>query len=158
LHAKRRGWRGRSIALVLVLSGCAPELDSPELQVRALLARAERAAEERDVGALKGLVAETYADDRGNDRQAVMGLLTYYFLRNKTIHLLTRVRFIEAEPERARAGVFVAMAGRPIEGVEGLARIRADLYRFDFVLERDDAGDWKVERAEWDQAGIDDFL
>ena len=138
---------------------CAPAAESPEDQVRVLLARAERLAEEQDVGALKDLVAEDYTDDRGNDRQAVAGLLTFYFLRNKTIHLLTRVRSVQVpEPDHAEATVLVAMAGRAIEGLEGLARIRADLYRFDFVLTRGPAGEWKVAHAEWGRADLDDFL
>ncbi len=138
---------------------CAPAVESPEDQVRILLARAERLAEEQDVGALKDLVAEDYVDDRGNDRQAVVGLLTFYFLRNETIHLLPRVRSVQVpEPSRAKATLLVAMAGRPIEGLEGLARIRADLYRFDFLLVGGSDGEWKVVRAEWGRADLDDFL
>jgi hypothetical protein len=141
------------------LAACAAEPDSPEAQVRALLERAEEAAEEKRVGALKQLISEIYSDDHGQDRQAVAGLLTYYFLRNQSVHLLTRVRSIEfPEPARARATVFVAMAGMPIPGIDELARIRADLYRFDFSLADEASGDWRVTRAAWRRATTDDFL
>lgn len=154
--------RRRTVAklgMALVLVSCAPELDSPESRVRALLVQAERAAEARDAEALGELVGEDYRDDRGNNRRTVLGLLTYYFLRNRTVHLLTRIRSLEApEPERVEATLLVAMAGRPIPGVEGLARIRADLYRFDFVFALDPDDDWRVVRAEWHPAGLDDFL
>jgi hypothetical protein len=128
------------------LPACAAEPDSPEAQVRALLQRAEAAAEEKDVGALKQMVSESYSDDRGQDRQAIAGLLTFYFLRNQSIYLLTRVGKIEfPEPTRARTTVLVAMAGTPIPDIEELARIRADL-------------DWRVTRAAWRRARADDFL
>jgi hypothetical protein len=141
------------------LPACAAEPDSPEAQVRALLQQAEAAAEEKDVGALKQLVSESYSDERGQDRQAIAALLTFYFLRNQSIYLLTRVGKIEfPEPARARTTVLVAMAGTPIPDIEELARIRADLYRFDFSLGDEGSGDWRVTRAAWRRATADDFL
>jgi len=110
---------------------------------------------------LKQLISEAYSDERGQDRQALVGLLTFYFLRNESIHLLTRVQSIAfPEPARADATVFVAMAGTPIIAAEELARIRADLYRFDFSLSDEGGGDsdWKVSRAAWRRATADDFF
>lgn len=158
---RRRPNRPALLAMLAAasLSACAAEPDSPEAQVRALLQRAEAAAEEKDAGALKQMVSESYGDDSGRDRQAIAGLLTFYFLRNQSIYLLTRVGKIEfPEPARARTTVLVAMAGTPIPGIEELARIRADLYRFDFSLGDEGSGDWKVTRADWRRATADDFL
>jgi hypothetical protein len=94
----------------------------------------------------------------GNDRQAIVRLLTYHFLRNQSIHLLTRVASIEIpEPERASVTVYVAMAGRPIPDVDAMTQLRADLYRFDFALE-DVEERWQVERAAWRPAEARDFL
>jgi hypothetical protein len=143
----------------VLLPACAAEPDSPEAQVHALLQRAETAAEEKRVGTLKQLVSESYSDDRGHDKQAVAGLLTYYFLRNQSVHLLTRVQSIEfPKPARAHATVLVAMAGTPIPGIDELVRIRADLYRFDFSLSDEGSDEWRVTRAAWRRAAADDFL
>ena len=143
----------------LALAACSAPPDSPEAQVRALFAVAEAAAEEKDAGALKELVSEHYADDGGHDRQAIAGLLTFHFLRHQTIHLLTRIHAIEfPEPTRAATTIFVAMAGTPILIVDDLARVRADLYRFDFELADEGDGDWRVTRAAWRRATPEDFL
>ena len=154
----RRRWRALLAAFaVQALAACPAEPDSPEAQVRALFALAEKAAEEKDAGALKELISEHYADDGGYDRQAIAGLLSFHFLRHQTIHLLTRVHAIGfPEPTRAAATIFVAMGGTPILVVDDLARVRADLYRFDFDLA--DEGDWRVTRAAWRRATPDDFL
>ncbi len=168
--ARQHGSRVWSAALpVLILAACSADPGSPEAQVRALISRAEGAAQSKDIGTLKRLISERYSDERGQDRQALAGLLTYYFLRHQTIHLFTRVQTVEfSEPERAnrvstdpgsaRTSVLVAMAGTPILVVDDLARLRADLYRFDFDLVREDDGEWRVARAAWSRATPGDFL
>ena len=156
----RRRPQTRLAALAsLALAACSAQPDSPDAQVRALFAMAEAAAEEKDAGALKELVSEHYADDGGHDRQAIAGLLTFHFLRHQTIHLLTRIHAIGfPEPTRAATTTFVAMAGTPILIVDDLARVRADLYRFDFELADEGDGDWRVTRAAWRRATPEDFL
>ena len=70
--------RPKCLALLTILAAawlpaCAAEPDSPEAQIRALLQQAEAAAEEKNVGALKQLLSESYSDDHGQDsgQQAV---------------------------------------------------------------------------------------
>lgn len=143
----------------LTLPACSGEPDSPEAQVRDLLRRAELAAEDRDSEELLNFVSDDYSDSRGHDKQRIIGLLNYYFFRNKSIHLLTQVQRITiTEPGRAETTVFVAMAGRPISGTEELSRIRADLHRFDFVISNGGDRDWQVTGAEWRRAKVGDFL
>jgi hypothetical protein len=135
------------------------EPESPEARIRGLLKRAEVAAEDRDLPTLGPLVSTSYTDPRGHDKQFIEGLLSYYFLHNRSIHLLTRVQPITfPEPSRAEVTVYIAMAGSRISGVEELARLRADLYRFDFKLADEGVGDWKVTEAEWRRAQREDFF
>lgn len=158
-----RGAVRRPAALLVAISAIAwPACSSPpqsaEAQIRALLAEMEVAAEEKDLRPLKAVVSEQYADESGNDRQAIVRLLTYHFLRNQSIHLLTRVAAIELpEPDRASVIVYVAMAGRPIPDVDAMTQLRANLYRFDFALE-DVEKRWQVKRAAWRPAEARDFL
>ena len=143
----------------IALAACSAQPDSPEAQVRALFDQAETAAEEKDAGALKDLVSEQYADDDGHDRQAIAALLSFHFIRHHSINLLTRVHAIAfPEPTRAETTIFVAMGGTPILVVDDLARVRADLYRFDFELVDEGDGDWRVTRAAWRRATREDFL
>jgi hypothetical protein len=104
------------------------------------------------------MISEKYSDSQGQDKKAVEAMLRYYFLRNQTIHLFTRIRQISfPQPDVAQADVMVAMAGQPISGAEDLERLRADLHRFEITLAREN-GEWKVIRAEWRRAEFADFL
>lgn len=154
---------GRARAALLASLGVAVACggtDSPEERVRTALAEMERAVEARDLGAARAHVSETYADARGNDKRAVQSLVTAAVLRNPSIHLLSRIARLEVrevgENRIARVRVFVAMASTPLPAVGDLARIRADLYRFD--LELADEGDaWRVVGADWAPASATDF-
>jgi hypothetical protein len=146
------------LAVVSFSGACSPGRDSPEAQVRALLAQGEAAAEKKESGVLRQLISEKYSDSQGQDKKAVEAMLRYYFLRNQSIHLLTRIRQISfPQPDVAQADVMVAMAGQPISGAEELERLRADLHRFEITLARE-SGEWKVIRAEWRRAEFADFL
>ena len=104
------------------------------------------------------MISEKYTDSQGQDKKAIEAILRYYFLRNQTIHLFTRVREITfPAPDVARADVMVAMAAQPIAGVGELERVQADLHRFQINLAREQ-GEWRVLRAEWRRAEIGDFL
>lgn len=48
-----------------------------------------------------------------------------------------------------KAAVRVPMAGQPIPGAEEVAQLRADPYRFDFVIAGRAAGNWSVTYADW---------
>jgi len=137
---------------------CSSGRDSPEAQVRALLARGEAAAEKKESGVLRQMISEKYSDSQGQDKKAVEAVLRYYFLRNQSIHLFTRIRQISfPQPDLAQADVMVAMTGQPISDAEELERLRADLHRFEITLARE-SGEWKVMRAEWRRAEFADFL
>jgi hypothetical protein len=146
------------LAVVSFFGACSPGRDNPEAQVRALLAQGETAAEKKESGVLRQLISEKYSDSQGQDKKAVDAVLRYYFLRNQSIHLLTRIRQISfPQPDLAQADVMVAMAGQPISDAEELERLRADLHRFEITLAREN-GEWKVIRAEWRRAEFADFL
>jgi hypothetical protein len=139
-----------------ILLACAPEPQFPEDEDRALLA--EIAVEERDLNTLKGFVSDDYADERGDDKRAIHAILAYHFLRNRSVHLLTRVQSVTVlAPERAQATLLVAMAGRRIQSAEQLVGLRADLFRFEFALVRE-GRDWRVESAAWRRAERNDFF
>jgi hypothetical protein len=145
------------VAVVQIACGSKP--DSPEARVRALFDKAEVAAEKKDLGTLRDLISDNYLDDLGQNKQAILGVLSFHFFRNQSIYILTRIQSI-AFPEPAQAGavVFVATAGQPIRGTEELGALRADLFRFDITLADKDKGDWKVTRAQWRRVELKDFL
>jgi hypothetical protein len=153
----RRATVAAALALALGLSVCSDEPADPEARVRAVLAALEQAAEAQDVAALKEQVSEEYADARGNDKRALAALASFHLLRNRSVHLLMRVRAVELPaPGEARVLALVAMAGRPLPEAAALAGVRADLYAIHLDL-RDEDGEWRIVAADWQPATADDF-
>lgn len=141
---------------VFVLAACSKP-DSPETKVRAAIATAVAAAEKKDIGPLKGLVSDKYTDAQGQDKRAVESVLRFYFLRNQSIHLLTRTSSVTfPATDRALAVVYVGMAAQPVASVDELERLRADLFRFEISFANED-GDWRAVSAEWRRVEFIDF-
>jgi len=140
----------------LVLAACSKP-DTPETKVRAAIATAVAAAEKKDIGPLKGMVSDKYTDAQGQDKRAVESVLRFYFLRNQSIHLLTRTSSVTfPQKDRALAVVYVGMAAQPVASVDELERLRADLFRFEITFV-DEGGEWRAIGAEWRRAEFVDF-
>ena len=149
----------RAVALLLlfIVVACSKPA-TPEQRVREFLGRAEKAAEQKDIGALRGSVSPRYGDADGRDRRMIEGILRLYVLRHESIHLLTRIENIEfPKPTEAQVVIYVAMAARPIIDVAQLAAFRANLYRFELTLIDEDT-EWRVQRADWRPAEPSDFV
>jgi len=149
--------RSTFAVILLLLAGCG-EPDSPENRIRQLIADGEAAVEARSVGDVRNLVSENYLDGKKRTRRDLTRLLAGYFLRNKSIHLLVQVNeILVEEPDRARAVIYVAMAGRPLGDVSQLPLVRADLYRIELELTEVE-GEWRVTGGAWRKASSRDFL
>jgi len=140
---------GLASALSVLATGCGAY--DPEADIRALLAAAEEAAEERDVGFFNGVLADGYSDTRGNDREAMLRTLRGYFIANQHIEILSRVDEVVITGDgTARAVVHAGMVGRRA-GAALTDGLDADLYRFELELV-DDGDYWKVIRADFKRA------
>jgi hypothetical protein len=118
----------------------------------------EEAVRHKDMANLQGHVSERYIDEEQRDKQALKGILTYYFLRNRSIHVLTRIHSIELrQPGSAEITVFAALAGTQIPNASWLPRVQADLYRFDANWEKENDGVWRLLAASWHPATTEDF-
>jgi hypothetical protein len=112
--------------------------------VRATVSAAEKAAEARDLSEVMDLVADSYADERGQDKQSIRGLMHGFFLLNQSVHLLVRVDNIEFPSEDvADARVTVGMLGN--QSQEDLA-LAAEVHEFDVRLRLVD-DEWKLQSA-----------
>lgn len=125
---------------------------TPEEEIRALVREAEIAAEDRQVGDLARLISAQYGDERGNSKDELVRMLRLQMIRNQVIYLMVRSGEIKIiDPDSATAVVHVAMAGGPLETFEDLARLGAELYRFDLDLVKE-SGKWRIIRARWGRA------
>lgn len=140
---------GLLVLAALFAAGCQEEADSPEAEIRAWVERGTDYAEAENRRGLVGMIAPSYADARGNNRDDIDDLFRLYFLRADNVTLLTRIEDIAVHGNSAADLVLtVGMAGTNV-GVLGFS---ADAYRFEMELERD-AGDWRLIGARWAELG-----
>ncbi len=145
-------------SIVVLIANCGGEMQTPEDQVRAQIQKATIAAEKKDLGTLRDLISEHYADNHQQDKRGVEATLRFHFFRNQTIHLLTRVpELTVTDADHALATVLVAMAGVPIASANDLPSLRADLHHFDLEFIREDSV-WRVQRAAWQRAEPAEFI
>ena len=143
--------------LIMILTACGGG-DTPEEQVKKYVAAGEEAAEERDLGGIKELIAEEYSDSHGRTRRDIVALTARYFYSQKNIHILTRISELSfPEEDRAILQVYVAMTGQNVSDLDALLNMRADLYRFDLELVRVDK-EWKLQSGDWRRARSEDFF
>ena len=145
--------RAALAALLLALSACGGPDDTPEQQVRQLIDAMEHAVESGSVESAAELLHTEYSDSWHPDRRAAVRSLFGYLRRHDNIHLFTVIQSITVTPaqDTADAVVYVGMGGTPVESLETLIAVKADLYRFDVRLAAVD-GDWRVRSARWARA------
>jgi len=142
--------------LFALIAGCEGEPQSPEDEIRQLIDRAIEAAEERDSGDLMEMVAEGYSDQRNNDKQRLRTMVRALFFRHKNIFLFKRISDIRISgTNRASVELFVAMTGQRLSDITKLANFRAQIYRFELELVKDD--EWRVLEARWQRARATDL-
>ena len=133
-------------ATVLLLTACS-DPQSPEAQVRAVIAAMQAAAEARSASDFMDFVSPDFRNPSGMGFADVQRNLRGYLLTHQSIHLLTRIEQIEFPvAEEARVSLSVGMAGKQVGG--GTLDMSADLYEFELVLRAED-GDWKVIHGAW---------
>jgi len=139
------------------LTGCA-DRETPEQRISRMIDAAESAVESRSLGGFKAVISAQYRDEKQRTRRDLVRLAAGYFFRHESIHLLVQTSEIVLEGrDRARVLLYVAMAGQPLNDASQLAGLRADLYRFDLDLAREE-GEWRVSKGHWRRARSDDFL
>jgi len=142
-----RASAGVIVAAAGMLGGCGQE-ESPDTQVRAVIAAGEAAAEARDLAGLLEHVSPTFRDEHGGGPDELKQYLRGYFVMHQSVHLLTRVESIEF-PYRdyARVQLKVGMLGRETAGATSLD-LAADAKEIVLELALED-DEWKVVRAAW---------
>lgn len=152
----KSGGGAASLLLLAAVAACSRPAASPEDQIRAVLARAESAVEERDTGALGVLIADDYRDGEGRDKRTLLQYAGYQLLREGSLHLSTRLVSVEFSQGRIANAVVIAAMARTRIDLSSLPDFDADLYRFALVFERNQ-GQWQVARAEWRPATVEDL-
>ena len=138
-----------AVFLACTATGCGQPPSEPEEELRAWVTYGVEAAENKERRKLMGMIAEAYADARGNERDDIDDLLRIYFLRQHRIALLPKIEEITIYDDTAgRILMTVGMAGTN-DGVLGFS---ADAYRFSLELEQD-GEEWQLISARWGELG-----
>jgi hypothetical protein len=143
-----------AIALLCALiCACGGSPDTPEEALRRWVADAQAAAEKEDRDALMSMLSEHYADARGNDYDGVDQMLRFYFLRQESVVLVSKIDEIEVSGASgadlaALVKLSVGMAGAN----DAALGFSADAYHFELELEQD-GDDWLLIAARWGELG-----
>jgi hypothetical protein len=145
-----RAWVVALVVVTATLAGCGRE-ESPERQVRAVIAAGEAAAEARDLAGILEHVSPAFRDEHGGGAEELKQYLRGYFVMHQSVHLLTRVESVEF-PYRdyARVQLEVGMLGREAAGATSLD-LAAGVKQIVLELALED-DEWKVVRATWRSA------
>lgn len=118
---------------------------TPEDEVRALVSRAVRAAEKRDVGAVGSALSDDFKGQGGVSKTDLKQLLMGQFLRTKEGLLVVNpsLEVTVDSPQTAHfAGRFVFATGSGTSGIDGTQ------YEIDATVEKTDDG-WRISQATW---------
>ncbi len=143
-----------AIALVFTLiSACGGPPDAPEEALRRWVADAQAAAEREDRDALMSMLSEHYSDARGNDYDSVEQMLGFYFLRQDSVVLISKIDEITVSGASgadlaALVKLSVGMAGAN----DAALGFSADAYGFELELEQN-GDDWLLIAARWGELG-----
>jgi hypothetical protein len=139
------------VVLALAAAAMAASCGSsdPDVELRALIAAAEEAAEARDGGFFRDLIAPSYRDSRG-----MINLIRGYFLTHSRIEIVTNIDEIALEGADAarivlRAGIVGQRAGQSL-----LGGLEGELTLLELELIKQDS-DWRVIGASWQRAAGD---
>ena len=136
--------------VVAALAGaCGGPATPAEEQIRDWISRGVEAAEAKQRRALVNMISPAYADARGNKRDAIDGMLRFYFLRMNSVELVTSIDEISVIGDSAaEVLITVGMAGTH----DGALGFSAEAYRFSLELE-EAGGDWQLISARWGEVG-----
>ena len=141
--------RYAAMIVVLALGACGGE--DPEASLQRLVESAEGAAEARDTGYFRGLIATSYADSRGNDRDRIIDAVRGYFFTNQRIDVVTRIEETQLlGQDAARMTLLAGILGRG-EGAGVLDGFDGRLYEIELELVQS-GGDWQIIGARWERA------
>ena len=146
-----------TVLMVVSLITCGGDEPSPEQQISQLNSDAKQAADAKDVGVLKDMVADGFQSGQ-YDKNTIMQLVTLYLLGHKNLHLFPLTKSLQIiDQDNATATVLVAIANQPIERADQMLDLHADMLRFNVSYVRVEE-EWKVIGVEWERAGAEEFL
>ena len=144
------------VMTTLVFAACSGEKLTKEDEIRLYIEKGVEQAEKRSINGVADMVHENYSDSKGMIKAQIRSMLRLYFLRHKNIHLFTRIGDIIFHTQTdATVHLHVAMAGSVISDVTALSSLKAQIYKFELNLTKED--EWLLQSAKWKLASMGDL-
>ncbi len=145
------------LLFVVALPACSRRASEEDL-VRQTIASAAKAAEEKDMAGVMKAVSKKYADDSGNDYNAIKGVVFYEVMKPGSVSIFIRRVEVEVKGDTALAQVraIITRAG-PVKDIKDIVPENADGFGFSMVLKKED-GAWKAASARWESIGVAGLL
>ena len=142
--------------ITLLVHACSDGTLSREDEIKQYIETGIEAAENRSTRDLAELIDEKYLDEKRLNKTQLTKLVRLYFFRHKNIYLFTKVDEIEfLADNEAIVTLHVAMAGSVISDASLLASLRAETFKFELELIKQD--EWLLRRASWRRARMMDM-
>lgn len=126
--------------------------------MRDFVAHFENLAENREWTELVDLIDGDYQDERGNDKLKAAGILRAFYLRNKSVHLLTRIESIDvSSPSYPIVTVYLAMARRPFTEETAANLPRTNMHKLTLEL-AEDGDSFTILSSRWEQASAGNLI
>jgi hypothetical protein len=141
--------------LSLSLWSCSDDPHSPEERVRQSIREAEDLIERRVLSKVMSHVHPNYLDQDGRDFQQLRIMLAGYFLRNQSIHIISRVKQIEIDADgKAQAVIYAGVAGGSQRPSDSLETWRSDLLQLQLTFVEDEGEGWLLSQASWERVRL----
>ncbi len=146
------------LSLFLLLLGCGQAPLSKEQQLRQDLAQMEVLAEGKKTSELMAYFDESFRPDNGWSQKDIQRMLHFRFMKHKSVHITQVLKETEwLSDNEVRVEVAAALGGTPISDISAISEARAQLMKFDVVLQRHD-DHFKIKSVKWQHAYPTDFL
>lgn len=144
-----------SLAFLLVACG---EPEPPEKRVRQFISEFEQLAEDRQWTDMVDRIDGSYQDARGNDKLKAAGILRAFFLRNKSVHILTRIEEIRfPAADLAEVTVYLAVARQPFTGEAAANFPRTNMHKLTLEL-AEDGDSFTIMSSRWEAASAGNLV
>jgi hypothetical protein len=133
------------------LSGCHKETEQEK--VKKVITTIQKAAEEKEIKAIRNSISESYTDPQGNNYASVNRLVIAYFYQHPKITIYITSLKVSSKDDTARAE-FQAVLTSSGQGKSTSSILPEALGRYVFdVTFRKESGEWKVVSAVWERVG-----
>jgi hypothetical protein len=104
-------------------------------------------------------LSESYSDARGNNKRAIVQLVSFHLRQHGSIHIMHKVRKLDiADDGTARLVLVAAVAGTPMSMDNPLEQFNADILRIEVDLAEEESCAWRITSADWHPATVEELL